>query len=445
MQQFNAHVFKLEQEEYVREKINWTFIAFSDNQPCIDVIEGKLGVLALLDEESRLPSGTDTSFLQKLHSQLDKPENKNVFKKPRFGNSAFTIAHYALDVTYEVEGFLEKNRDTVPDEHMALLTTTKNVFLKEVLDAAFAATKTADAPPGSPTMSDSTSGNSRRQSVIPDPGRQSIMSSAVSGGSKRPGAAAKKPTQASIFKASLNSLMETLGMTNVHYIRCIKPNEQKKAWEFTPAQVLGQLRACGVLETIRISCAGYPTRWTYEEFAERYVLVCYNRIHSQTTFTYSYYMLVHSSEWGPMIQNLELQPLCNLILERTINDPDKYQSGLTKIFFRAGMLAALESLRSERLNSLVTIVQKNMRRKMAVKRYKELRTATIKIQTWWRGLLARKFVEGVRRTTAATRLQSAIRRYTQRRRFLDIRTTIVRFQSRKLFYSCKSNMQLRLF
>ena len=64
--------------------------------------------------------------------------------------------------------------------------------------------------------------------------------------------------------------METLGVTNVHYIRCIKPNEHKRAWEFAPQQVLGQLRACGVLETIRISCAGYPSRWTYEEFVERY-------------------------------------------------------------------------------------------------------------------------------------------------------------------------------
>ncbi|OJT04071.1 Myosin-2 [Trametes pubescens] len=412
-QEFNQHVFKLEQEEYVREKINWTFIEFSDNQPCIDVIEGKLGVMALLDEESRLPSGTDQSFLQKLHNQLGKPENAKVFKKPRFGNSAFTIAHYALDVTYEVEGFLEKNRDTVPDEHMALLTGTKNMFLKEVLDAAFTATKPPDATPPSPTVSDSPSGGNRRASVIPDPGRQSLISSATAAsGPKRPGGPVKKPTQASIFKASLVNLMETLNVTNVHYIRCIKPNEQKRAWEFTPQQVLGQLRACGVLETIRISCAGYPSRWTYEEFAERY------------------YMLVHSSEWEPMIKNLELKPLCARILEKTINDPDKYQPGLTKIFFRAGMLAALESLRSNRLNSLVTIVQKNMRRRMAVKRYRDLRAATIKIQTWWRGITARRLVEKVRRDAAAIRLQRGIRRYLQRKRFLTIRQSITAVQSR---------------
>lgn len=275
LSQFNSHVFKLEQEEYVKEEINWTFIDFSDNQPCIDVIESKLGVLALLDEESRMPAGTDASFLQKLNSQiLGKQEFKAVFKKPRFGNSAFTIAHYALDVTYEVEGFLEKNRDTVPDEHMTLLAGTKNPFLKEVLDAALNSTKVTDGPlPASPAFSDSGSAGSRRSSVIPDPGRQSFVTAGPAAGVKRPGAAGKKPTQGSIFKASLITLMDTLSVTNVHYIRCIKPNEQKKPWEFQPQQVLGQLRACGVLETIRISCAGYPTRWTYEEFAERFVEV----------------------------------------------------------------------------------------------------------------------------------------------------------------------------
>ncbi|KAF9021684.1 hypothetical protein BDZ89DRAFT_1071219 [Hymenopellis radicata] len=401
-QEFNSHVFKLEQEEYVKEEINWTFIDFSDNQPCIDVIEGKLGVLALLDEESRLPSGSDASFLQKLHNQLGKPEYKKVFKKPRFGNTAFTIAHYALDVTYEAEGFLEKNRDTVPDEQMSLLASTKNPFLKEVLDAALLSTKPTDSPnANSPAVSDSGSVGSRRSSVIPDPGP------------KRGGAGGvKKPTQGSIFKASLITLMDTLSVTNVHYIRCIKPNEQKKPWEFTPQQVLGQLRACGVLETIRISCAGYPTRWIYEEFAERY------------------YMLVPSATWQPLIQSMDLRPLCTAILKKTIEDTDKYQNGLTKIFFRAGMLAALESMRSDRLNAMVTVVQKNMRRRMAVKRYQTLRQSAIKIQTWWRGIQARKLVESIRREVAAKRLQSAIRRHVQRKNFLEVRRGITLFQSR---------------
>lgn len=144
-------------------------------------------------------------------------------------------------------------------------------------------------------------------------------------------------------------------------------------------------------------------------------------------------MLVSSSDWAPMISNLELKTLCSLILQRTINDSDKYQNGLTKIFFRAGMLAALESLRSDRLNALVTIVQKNMRRRMAVKKYHELRLATIKIQTWWRGILAKKFVEYLRREISARRLQCATRRFVQRQRFLDTRRAIVLFQSRESF------------
>ncbi|PVF95603.1 hypothetical protein CPB86DRAFT_875543 [Serendipita vermifera] len=410
-QEFNAHVFKLEQEEYVREQIQWKFIDFSDNQPCIDVIEGKLGVLALLDEESRMPSGTDASFLQKLHNQLDKPQYKDVYKKPRFGTSAFTIAHYAVDVTYEAEGFLEKNRDTVPDEHLNLLASTKNPFLKEVLDAALASTKPAD--PGSPAnFSDSSSQGSRRSSMIPDPGRSSLVSSSSvnssAAGAKKVGAT-RKPTLGSIFKGSLINLMDTLGVTDVHYIRCIKPNEAKKAWEFTPQQVLGQLRACGVLETIRISCAGYPNRWTFEEFAERY------------------YMLLKSDSWQQGAQ--DPKSFSKTILNNTIKDEDKYQIGLTKIFLRAGMLAYLESRRMDRLNFLATLIQKNFKRTMQQRNYLRKRQAAIRIQTWWRGILARKLVITIRKDAAVRRLQNAARRFIQRSRFLAIHNSVSKLQA----------------
>ena len=150
-----------------------------------------------------------------------------------------------------------------------------------------------------------------------------------------------------------------------------------------------------------------------------------------------YYMLVPSSDWSPMIGKLEIKPLCSLILKKTINDEDKYQAGLTKIFFRAGMLAALESLRSDRLNALVTLVQKNFRRKMAVKKYQELRNAAIVIQTWWRGIMARRLVKLIRRDVTARRLQTAIRRYQQRSKFLMIRSAIVKFQSSTLTFGRK--------
>lgn len=116
--------------------------------------------------------------------------------------------------------------------------------------------------------------------------------------------------------------METVGSTNVHYIRCIKPNEAKTAWVFEPLMVLSQLRACGVLETIRISCAGYPSRWTFEEFADRY------------------YALVSSKHWDNKDAS-DIPALCNLILDTCIKDKDKYQVGTTKIFFRAGQVCLI--------------------------------------------------------------------------------------------------------
>jgi len=158
----------------------------------------------------------------------------------------------------------------------------------------------------------------------------------------------------------------------------------------------------------------------------------------------SYYMLVPSSDWQPMIQSMDLRRLCSTILAKTIADPDMYQNGLTKIFFRAGMLAALESFRSDRLNAMVTVVQKNVRRILAVKRYRDLRSATIKLQTWWRGILARRFVEGIRREVSAARLQTAIRRFLQRRKFLHVRFGVILFQSRMPRFVSLNRHQLTL-
>lgn len=405
MVQFNAHVFKLEQEEYVREKINWTFIDFSDNQPTIDLIEGKLGILSLLDEESRMPSGSDMNFVQKLYTTVGVPANAKIFKKPRFGTSAFTIAHYALDVTYEAEGFLEKNRDTVPDEHLALLATTSNAFLKEVLNSASAASEAAEAAKGA--------------DVSPASKRMSLLPVGAKGMGRGAGGAGRKPTLGSIFKSSLISLMDTIDSTNAHYIRCIKPNEAKAAWEFEPQMVLGQLRACGVLETIRISTAGYPTRWTFEEFAERYVLP----VEAALTRC-RYYQLVHSDQWGP-----DIRTLCTRILESTIKESDKYQVGLSKIFFRAGLLAQFEQFRVARLNALATLMQKNFLRHMAVKRFRNLKRSAVGIQTVWRRVLAKRAAEERRREAAASLIQRFLRGVLARKSYTRTLKAVVTVQA----------------
>lgn len=384
-QEFNQHVFKLEQEEYLREQIDWKFIDFSDNQPCIDLIEGKLGILALLDEESRLPMGSDESFVNKLHHNFSQDKHK-FYKKPRFGKSAFTVCHYAIDVAYESDGFIEKNRDTVPDEHLEVLRASSNDFLVEVLESS-ATVRERDTAAINPSKPNST------------------------GVSRKGAASSRKPTLGGIFKSSLIQLMETINNTEVHYIRCIKPNEAKEAWKFEGPMVLSQLRACGVLETVRISCAGYPTRWTYEEFALRY------------------YMLIPSAQW-----TTEIRDMANAILRKALGEgkkdkTDKYQLGLTKIFFRAGMLAFLENLRTTRLNDAAVMIQKNLRAKYYRRRYLESIDSIKTFQAHARANVARRKVEDIRRNHSATTIQRVWRGQKERKQYVQQRNNIIRFEA----------------
>ncbi|EAZ63170.2 Myosin-2 (Class V unconventional myosin MYO2) (Type V myosin heavy chain MYO2) (Myosin V MYO2) [Scheffersomyces stipitis CBS 6054] len=370
-QEFNQHVFKLEQEEYIREQIEWSFIDFSDNQPCINLIENKLGIMSLLDEESRLPAGNDESWIEKMYQTLDKEPTNKVFKKPRFGQTKFIVSHYALDVTYDIDGFIEKNRDTVGEGHLEVMKNTQNELLQSILAiidknaAAIEASKPQQA-------------NSRVKT-----------------------SASKKPTLGTMFKNSLIELMKTIDSTNVHYIRCIKPNEQKKAWEFDSLMVLSQLRACGVLETIRISCAGFPSRWTYVEFADRY------------------HILVPSEEWIKVMSNNTTQEsvsgLCNRILEVNIEDKMKYQLGNTKIFFKAGMLAHFEKLRADKLHKSAVIIQKNLRRRFYQKKYQEIRSSHIQLQALVRGYVKRDQIKKEIENNAAVLLQTAIRGHLVRK------------------------------
>ncbi|KAK3325629.1 P-loop containing nucleoside triphosphate hydrolase protein [Apodospora peruviana] len=400
-QEFNQHVFKLEQEEYLREKIDWTFIDFADNQPCIDLIEGKLGILSLLDEESRLPMGSDEQFVTKLHHNYAADKNK-FYKKPRFGKSAFTVCHYAIDVTYESDGFIEKNRDTVPDEHMAVLRASTNKFLGQVLEAASAVREKDLASASS-------------NAVKPTAGRR--IGVAVN----------RKPTLGGIFKSSLIELMHTINSTDVHYIRCIKPNEGKEAWKFEGPMVLSQLRACGVLETVRISCAGYPTRWTYEEFALRY------------------YMLVPSTQWTSEIRQMANAILTKALGASTGKGLDKYQLGLTKIFFRAGMLAFLENLRTNRLNDCAILIQKNLKAKYYRKKYLAARASIIAFQALVRASRARKQARELRTVKAAVTIQRVWRGQKQRKEFLRIRKDVVLAQAAmKGFLRRKEIMETRV-
>lgn len=142
-------------------------------------------------------------------------------------------------------------------------------------------------------------------------------------------------------------------------------------------------------------------------------------------------MLLHSDKWGN-----DTRSLCTGILQSTIKDTDKYQVGLTKIFFRAGLLASFEQYRSARLNSLAVLIQKNFQRHMAVKRFKDLKAAAVGIQTAWRSVLAKRLVDGMRREAAAILLQRVVRGYLERERYKRATKCIIGLQSSKLNFLC---------
>ncbi|XP_068586288.1 unconventional myosin-Va isoform X2 [Cebidichthys violaceus] len=370
-QQFNMHVFKLEQEEYMREQIPWTLIDFYDNQPCINLIEAKMGILDLLDEECKMPKGSDDSWAQKLYNTHLK--TCSLFEKPRMSNRAFIIQHFADKVEYQCEGFLEKNKDTVNEEQINVLKASKFHLLVELFQDGEKAT--------SPTGQVSGTGGRTRLSIKPDKGREKSSKE-------------HKKTVGCQFRNSLQMLMGTLNATTPHYVRCIKPNDFKLAFTFDPKRAVQQLRACGVLETIRISAAGFPSRWTYQEFFSRYrVLMKQKDVLADKKLT------------------------CKNVLEQLVQDQDKYQFGKTKIFFRAGQVAYLEKLRAEKLRAACIRIQKTIRCWLARKKYLRKRSSAITIQRFTRGYQARCLAKFMRRTQAATIIQKYQRMCVERKRY----------------------------
>uniref|UniRef100_A0A9J8BCR9 Unconventional myosin-Va n=1 Tax=Cyprinus carpio carpio TaxID=630221 RepID=A0A9J8BCR9_CYPCA len=368
-QQFNMHVFKLEQEEYMREQIPWTLIDFYDNQPCINLIEAKMGILDLLDEECKMPKGSDDSWAQKLYNTHLK--TCALFEKPRMSNKAFIIQHFADKVEYQCDGFLEKNKDTVNEEQIHVLKASKFDLLVELFQD--------EEKARSPTGAVPATGGRTRLSVKPD---------------KNKGGQASKEHKKTVglqFRNSLQLLMETLNATTPHYVRCIKPNDYKYGFTFDPKRAVQQLRACGVLETIRISAAGFPSRWTYQEFFSRYrVLMKQKDVLTDRKMT------------------------CKNVLEKLVQDQDKYQFGKTKIFFRAGQVAYLEKLRADKLRAACIRIQKTIRCWLARKKYLRMKHAATTIQRYVRGYQARCLAKFLRRTRAAIVIQKYQRMYVQR-------------------------------
>ncbi|XP_028074279.1 LOW QUALITY PROTEIN: myosin-17-like [Camellia sinensis] len=356
-QHFNQHVFKMEQEEYTKEEINWSYIEFVDNQDVLDLIEKKPGgIIALLDEACMFPKSTHETFSQKLYQTFAK--NKR-FSKPKLSRTSFTISHYAGEVSYHSDLFLDKNKDYVVAEHQDLLTASKCPFVVGLF------------PP------------------LPEESSKSSKFSSI--GSR--------------FKLQLQSLMETLSSTEPHYIRCVKPNNVLKPAIFENLNIIQQLRCGGVLEAIRISCAGYPTRRTFYEFLLRFGVLAPEVLDG----------------------NYDDKVACQMILDKM--GLKGYQMGKAKVFLRAGQMAELDARRAEVLGNAANKIQRQIRTYIARKEFISIRKAAIQLQSCWRGMLACKLYEQLRQEAAALKIQKHFRRYIARKSYLTVRSSAITLQT----------------
>jgi myosin V len=229
-QQFNKYVFKLEQQEYEKEGIMWKFISFPDNQDVLDLIDKKhTGIMALLDEQCILPKSTDEKFTRYIYARCDKHPRFSATSAQRV-DYVFSIEHYAGFVEYNTENWLEKNKDQLPSASAELLKSSTFVLIQKF---------------------------------------QRFVRSEDRGGR---GTVATKSVS-SQFSSQLRTLRARIDITVPHYVRCLKPNDDLAPDYFEPKNVVEQLRCGGVLEAVRVSRAGYPTRYPHEVFLARYYIL----------------------------------------------------------------------------------------------------------------------------------------------------------------------------
>merc|ERR1719384_2251268 len=325
---FNHHMFVVEQEEYVKEGIDWEMVDFGmDLAACIIMFEKPMGIWAILEEESLFPKATDKSFEEKLKAALGKLP---VFLKPASKtdkNAHFGISHYAGIVNYNVTGWLEKNKDPVNDTVVEVMKSTSKCELLVLLWADH---------PGQPTAAPKDDGKKKKKG----------------GGGK---------TVSSVYLVSLTELMTTLHNCAPHFVRCLVPNTHKKPGDVEPPLIMHQLTCNGVLEGIRICMRGFPNRMLYPDYKMRYACLGQAEIASSSDNKTAVYALMDKIEFSR----------------------DRYRLGHTLVFFRAGALAGLEEARDELVLKWVRMIQGEVLKRVRTRVYEQKRDQRelIKVRT----------------------------------------------------------------
>jgi myosin-5 len=464
-QKFTQDIFRSVQTEYEFEGIELGEITYDDNTDVLDLVEGGMGLLALLNEECVRPKGADKTFVFK--AQAMNKENPCFIRDQHWSDVEFGIRHYAGRVRYNATNFVTKNQDTLPTDLQDCATQSSNAILANELSNDTMMNPTSASGTGGGVGSYRADPPSSGAAASPSPTRKKKKRPKSKAGNPANSAAAAwalastspslstqylKRGQSNIvaetvwtkFKNQLSSLMMQLGETRTRYIRCIKPNQLKQPLLMEHSSTVEQLRCAGVVAAVTISRSAFPNRLDHGAVLDRFRSlwpkgadhIIEHHINRQDSD--ESYEIENTTKIA--VEKMLTLALKDLEFEKNGTRFRAFVIGKSRAYFRAGALEFLEGERLKylgvwaivmqrsvrrfvcrtkyvRLKCMVVCMQSIMRKRIAATKYRTLRKAIIRVQCWVRVLTAVRTIIILRRNARATQIQVRWRILVNRRRF----------------------------
>ncbi|XP_078343654.1 unconventional myosin-If-like isoform X1 [Oculina patagonica] len=341
-QVFVELTLKIEQEEYVREGISWKPVEYFNNKIVCELIESKrpAGIMAVLDDScNSLHTATEESektFLRKMRDIAGSNKDYSGLLQPH--DDYFTVKHCAGNVDYETKSFCKKNKDELPNDMISLMQSSENAFVRD---------------------------------LFPE--------TVYAGGRVQ-----KASTGCAKIKCQTSGVIGKIMACTPHYVRCIKPSENKVPLDWNQQRVIHQIAYLGLKECLAIRKEGFAVRREFNCIDKRYGIIASKP----------------KQRW-----TADQAEGCRFILRAAGIDSDKWKIGKTKLFLReTDTLHDLENIKNQHLSKFCVIIQKHYRRYRQMKQYKKMKEAVIFIQRRYRVFRRRKALE-FRRHSFVPRMQ----------------------------------------
>eukprot|EP00522_Entomoneis_paludosa_P018802 CAMPEP_0172440310 /NCGR_PEP_ID=MMETSP1065-20121228/970_1 /TAXON_ID=265537 /ORGANISM="Amphiprora paludosa, Strain CCMP125" /LENGTH=1156 /DNA_ID=CAMNT_0013189097 /DNA_START=168 /DNA_END=3638 /DNA_ORIENTATION=- len=390
-QKFTRDIFQTVQEEYKFEGIALDDIRFDDNSDVLDLIEGRGGLLAMLNEECVRPKGNDKEFVHKAAN--GNKTSQCLIKDRLMGPMDFGIHHYAGKVVYFADGFITRNQDTLPLDLKNAAKKSSNEIIAQHLENE----KMMKGAGGGPAVASSG----------PRRGKSNIAADTVW----------------TKFRTQLNSLMKMLNETQSRYVRCVKPNGLKKPLVMQHMMTVEQLRCAGVVAAVTISRSAFPNRLDHRSCLERFKMLVKKK--GKKTEDYS-----DAKEGVVALLSKALKPMAK-------DGVQAFVVGKTRVYFRLGALEFLENERMKGWDKWALDIQRVtrgwlVRRKNSGRRMKKKAPSAIVIQCWFRMFLAKRDLkrrkklkklkkkQDKKKNKAAMKIQAYVRTFLWRPKFMEL-------------------------